>query len=81
MSKIQIEVKLSQSLRYEITRIKKEVSLVRKINRELKRQKQALLGGEKRLVKIIDNKNSEINTLKSELNTLKIRHNILLESV
>jgi regulator of replication initiation timing len=73
MAKIEVEIKLSKKLQYEITRIKKDVANVRRYNAVLKKENDKLI---RENIKLGNN----LKGITAENKELKLRVKTLLES-
>lgn len=74
MAKIEVEIKLSKKLQYELTRIKKDVANVRRHNSYLQREHDKYIRNEVKL-------QNELKKKTDENKDLKLRVKTLLESI
>jgi vacuolar-type H+-ATPase subunit D/Vma8 len=83
MAKIEVEIKLSKKLQYELTRIKKDVANVRRYNAVLKKENDKLIRSIVNIEKELVKKNGENLDLKFRVKTLlescKPKKEILVE--
>lgn len=83
MAKIQVEIKLEKKLKYELTRIKKDVENVRRYNAVLKKENDKLIRSSVNIEKELVKKNTENIDLKFRVKTLlescKPKKEILVE--
>jgi hypothetical protein len=80
MVKIEVDASLSKKLRYELTRIKKDIENIRKINRALRKINVELKSKNEKLSKLNQRNKAIIGLKNKAIDELKLRVKTALES-